>query len=121
MEVLVEAVIKCPKSFGAVMYLEICEDCELFGGIDATGEKKYVNCGLQADIPQKLYNNAEMAHFMILSDKCPDCEGKLEWGPKGGLAQNCACTGCRNRYNVTPLGVERYGKVVFDPEGNIRW
>lgn len=58
---------------------------------------------------------------LAFNDLCPDCRGKLEWGPRGPLCQNAACLQCRNRYNVSPISVERHGKVYIDSNGKVCW
>jgi hypothetical protein len=38
--------------------------------------------------------------------KCP-CGGDLIRGPRGGMSQNATCALCGERYNLTPLGLEK--------------
>lgn len=60
----------------------------------------------------------------IESGHCPDCGYRgFVLGPQGGMAINCECGGCRNRFNITRwMGktafVERLPSVA---EGGIPW
>lgn len=43
---------------------------------------------------------------IIATGKCPDCGGRLLYGPRGGAAINVKCDSCGNKFNVaiTPIG-----------------
>lgn len=46
----------------------------------------------------------------LLTGACPGCGGtEFLFGPRGGVARNVECTGCKRRFNVTV----RAGKVIF--------
>lgn len=40
------------------------------------------------------------AWFMEGNITCPDCDGALLAGPRGGMATNCLCSACFAEFNV---------------------
>jgi hypothetical protein len=55
---------------------------------------------------------------------CPDCGHRgFVLGPQGGMAFNCECGGCRNRFNVTRwMGVTAFvQRIPSVAEGGVMW
>ena len=45
---------------------------------------------------------------LLQDDVCPNCKKQNAFaeGPRGGMAQNIVCTGCRMEFNAGPAGAE---------------
>lgn len=125
MKVQLDKVVKCPKSFGAVMYFDVaCGDCSLFHGIKVVEGVEYVNCGMEGDVPADLSCIGDMhaARIMLEIGKCPDCDGTVELKRAlSDMSKDYVCTVCDNWYNDAAGHVTRRGKVEIDVEGNIIW
>jgi len=52
---------------------------------------------------------------IIRTGKCPDCEGQLLAGPKGGAAINVMCDHCRHKFNVVFFGAIGIGERLKSP------